>query len=42
MPQKLEAGSAFPKLTWPTVGGGQLELERETGWRALIVYRGRH
>ena len=42
MPQKLEAGSAFPELTWPTVGGGQLDLERESGWRALIVYRGRH
>ena len=42
MPQKLEAGSAFPKLTWPTVGGGPLDLERECGWRALIVYRGRH
>jgi peroxiredoxin len=42
MPQKLHAGSAFPKLSWPTVGGGQLDLERESGWRALIVYRGRH
>ena len=42
MPERLKAGSAFPKFTWPTVGGGQLDLEREPGRRALIVYRGRH
>lgn len=39
---KLDAGAAFPDLSWPTVDGGVLAPSKETGWRALIVYRGQH
>jgi peroxiredoxin len=44
MPQnsKLAAGTAFPKLAWPTVGGGTLDFAAVSGWRLLAVYRGKH
>jgi peroxiredoxin len=39
---KLAAGAAFPRLTWPTVGGGTLDVAALPGWRLLAVYRGKH
>jgi peroxiredoxin len=39
---RLAAGSSFPKLSWPTVGGGTLDIASMPGWRLLAVYRGRH
>lgn len=39
---KLAAGALFPALALPLVGGGTLAFATHTGWRMLIVYRGRH
>lgn len=39
---KLGAGTAFPKLAWPTVSGGTLDVAAMPGWRLLAVYRGKH
>ncbi|NJO23901.1 MAG: redoxin domain-containing protein, partial [Sphingomonadales bacterium] len=39
---KLAAGAPFPKLAWPTVGGGTLDVSTMPGWRLLAVYRGKH
>lgn len=35
-------GEEFPSLSWPTAGGGTLDLSSKAGWRMLVVYRGRH
>lgn len=40
--QKLAAGTMFPAMTWPTVDGGKLDIAGMTGWRILVVYRGKH
>jgi hypothetical protein len=40
--RKLTAGAAFPKLAWPTIGGGTLDIAAMPGWRLLAVYRGKH
>ncbi|MDW5318514.1 peroxiredoxin-like family protein [Rhizobium sp. PL01] len=40
--EKLMAGTSFPKLSWPTVNGGALNLTEIEGWRLLVVYRGQH
>ncbi|RED13016.1 peroxiredoxin-like family protein [Pontivivens insulae] len=45
MAQKLDAGSAFPKMTVPMLGGGELALGTPTGdhdWQMVVVYRGKH
>ena len=42
MPITPAAASSFPDLTWPKVGDGRLDPNEGGGWRALIVYRGRH
>ena len=39
---KLAAGATFPSLSWPTVGGGALNVASMPGWRLLAVYRGKH
>ena len=39
---RIAAGSPFPTMTWPLVGGDHLTLTGEKGWRLLIVYRGNH
>ena len=41
-PQKLQAGSAMPKLTLPKVGGGEVSTEAAGGWKMVVVYRGKH
>src|SRR5690348_12005749 len=39
---KLPAGSVFPAMSWPQVGGGTVDPWKEPGWRMLVVYRGKH
>lgn len=39
---KFSAGAAFPVFVWPLAGGGTLDVSGMPGWRALVVYRGRH
>lgn len=39
---RISAGSPFPKMTWPLVGGSDFTLAGEMGWRLLVVYRGKH
>jgi peroxiredoxin len=39
---KIEAGSHFPDLSWPKVGGGTIDPASTPGWRLLVVYRGKH
>lgn len=39
---RIAAGSLFPTMTWPLVGGGDLTLAGDKGWRLLVVYRGKH
>ncbi len=39
---KFAAGDAFPDLTWDTAGGGSISPAQGSGWRLLIVYRGKH
>ena len=39
---KLAAGASFPKLSWPAVGGGTLNVASMPGWRLVAVYRGKH
>jgi hypothetical protein len=41
-PSRLTAGSPFPSLDWPAVGGGRVNPAKGDGWRLLVVYRGRH
>lgn len=40
--QKLAAGASFPAMTWPTVDGGKIDIASSSGWRMLVVYRGKH
>lgn len=42
MPSSLAAGSRFPEMTVPLVGGGEVKLGGPGGWRLVIVYRGKH
>jgi peroxiredoxin len=39
---KLAAGSEFPLLTLPKVGGGEVKVGDNDGWQMLVVYRGKH
>lgn len=41
-PMKIAAGQPFPDLRWNAVGGGEVYPQGGTGWRALVVYRGKH
>lgn len=40
--KKLSAGAKFPTLGWDAVGGNRIAPAEATGWRVLVVYRGRH
>ena len=40
--QTLAAGAEFPSMTWPLVGGGELDPTASSGWKLLVVYRGKH
>ena len=39
---KIGAGETFPEIAWPTVAGDTLNPAAQSGWRMLVVYRGRH
>lgn len=39
---KPAAGAVFPTMSWPAVGGGRVAPAAQSGWRVLIVYRGKH
>ena len=39
---KLAAGAAFPAITVPRLGGGEIAPAAMEGWRLLVVYRGKH
>ncbi len=36
------AGETFPALVFDTLAHGRVDFAKVEGWRALIVYRGRH
>lgn len=43
MSQRLAAGSAFPEVSFPKVGGGALSVGGASDrWTLFIVYRGKH
>lgn len=39
---KFTAGDTFPEITWPTVAGAPMTVASKSGWRLLVVYRGKH
>lgn len=40
---KMSAGQAFPAMSWEAVGGGaRVDPQAASGWRLLVVYRGKH
>jgi peroxiredoxin len=39
---KLAAGSAFPSVSVPRLGGGELTPASGKGWRLFVIYRGKH
>lgn len=40
--KKMTAGEKFPMLGWNSVSGERLAPAEGSGWRTLIVYRGKH
>ena len=40
--RKMAAGAKFPAMEWNAVSGGRVGPATGSGWRALIVYRGKH
>lgn len=42
MSNKPNAGQPIPEISLPTVGGGTATLGATGGWRAIVVYRGKH
>jgi peroxiredoxin len=39
---KMQAGTEFPRLTLPKVGGGEMTIGGVGSWQMLVVYRGKH
>lgn len=39
---KLAAGGAFPAVSMPRLGGGEVAPAAGEGWRLFVVYRGKH
>lgn len=39
---KMKAGAPFPSLPVAMVAGGETDIAGMTGWRMLVVYRGKH
>jgi peroxiredoxin len=42
MTMKLAAGAAFPPVSMPRLGGGEVAPKTGEGWRLFVVYRGKH
>ncbi len=40
--EKLPAGETFPSMSWNAVAGDRIDPAAASGWRALIIYRGKH
>lgn len=40
--KKMAAGATFPSMQWSAVSGDRVEPSAGSGWRTLIVYRGKH
>lgn len=40
--KKWPAGEKFPAMIWQSVSGERVAPAEGSGWRALIVYRGKH
>ena len=40
--KKMSAGARFPSLSWDGVGGTRVNPMAGSGWRMLVVYRGKH
>lgn len=40
--KKMAAGEKFPALRWNAVAGDRVDPAKGSGWRVLIVYRGKH
>ncbi len=41
-PKKMAAGEKFPVMGWNAVSGDRVDPATGSGWRVLIVYRGKH
>lgn len=41
-PSRMTAGSSFPAMEWPAVGGGRVDPAKGDGWQLLVIYRGKH
>jgi peroxiredoxin len=39
---KIAAGAAFPAISVPRLGGGEITPAAMEGWRLFVVYRGKH
>lgn len=39
---KMTAGATFPAMQFEAVGGKSVDPAAATGWRMLVVYRGKH
>ena len=39
---KMTAGASFPAMTFDAVGGSKIDPAGASGWRMLVVYRGKH
>ena len=39
---KMAAGATFPQMSWDAVDGSRVSPAGGSGWRVLIVYRGKH
>lgn len=40
--KKMAAGEKFPAMAWNAVSGDRVDPAAGSGWRVLIVYRGKH
>ncbi len=40
--KKMAAGTKFPAINWAAIGGARVDPAAGSGWRILIVYRGKH
>ena len=40
--KKISAGTRFPAFSWEGVGGARVDPASDSGWRTLVIYRGKH
>lgn len=39
---KMTAGMPFPDISWAALDGGRVAPAQGSGWRMLVIYRGKH